>query len=57
LGLGIGTDIMIEYCIAGYIGGGLYLAILAVSIVCAKSKHRQYIAAPFQETANIVKGR
>ena len=45
------------YCIAGYIGGGLYLAILAVSIVTAKSKHRNCITAPFQEPGNIVNSR
>ena len=28
------------YCIAGNIGGCLYLAILAVWVDCAKSKHR-----------------
>ena len=45
------------YCIAGYIGGGLYLAILAVSIVTATSKHRNCITAPFQEPGNIVNSR
>jgi len=29
------------YCIAGNIGGGFYLAILAVWVDCAKSNHRQ----------------
>ena len=42
-------------CIAGYFDGGeLYLAILAVSIASAISKHRHHIAPPFQETAYVV---
>ena len=48
------SSFMQEYCISTYFGVGLYLAILAVRVISANSKHRQFKAPPFLITVIIL---